>query len=202
MLDLNIFENKVAHSLMSRGYAPFRPVKDVGVDFLAVHKESGGTVRLQVKGSTLHGLTDKCEHCGGHVAGHAGGWFDIDVEKARRQAEKTDFYIFIWANYRKAGRMALSHYLIVPTTELLRRIASDKTAYPTQRIWRQRYRPWFVVEQQLSDGGAVVLDLAARNKKIVDKVAGTDGDFSGFYRNWAPVEELCKERARGASLAV
>ena len=202
MLDLNIFEHKVAQSLIHRGYAPFRPVKDSGIDFLAVDGASGGAVRLQVKGSTLHDRTEKCDQCGGQVAGHAGGWFDIDVEKARKQADKTDFYIFVWASYKKAGRMVLSHYLIVPTQELLRRIGSDKTDYPTQRIWRQRYRPWFVVQQQLSDDRAVVHDLAARNKKIVDKVAETDGDFSEFYRNWVPVEELCNERGRGVRLAV
>lgn len=91
MLDLNIFEHKVAQSLIRREYAPFRPVKDSGIDFLVVDKASGGAVRLQVKGSTLYGRTEKCGEWGGHVAGHGGGWFDIDMKKARRQAGLTDF---------------------------------------------------------------------------------------------------------------
>lgn len=171
------FESKISESLIRRGFAPFVPVKDDGVDFLALHRASGGTVRLQVKGSK--------EHAGG-------GWYTPSLTKIGKS--QADFFIFVWPRRSTRGRFALDEYLIVPTMELQRRAHAPLSHYPTQKLGSGKI--WFYFQRH----GQSVFDLAARRPKDVATLSGTLSDYSLYFRNWDQVVEFCnRQRQRKAT---
>lgn len=93
--------------------------------------------------------------------------------------------------------MVLDHYIIVPTTELLHRFEADESNYPSKKIWKDRFRPWFVVEPS-----GEVIDLGKNNKKTRAAVRSSYGDYTRYYRNWDELAELARERGRSVSLAL
>ena len=157
------------------GWEIFFPVKDIGVDLLAVREAGtsrGRMLTIQVKESKAYERRDRDVTPVDSVT----GWFVLNPPKTRRSIPRVNFYVFVCSHYKFAGtrKLLTVSYVIVPTQELIRRLNYYKPHS------EQRWDLYLVVEPNRR-----CLDWRGIGRKNKDtETARPERDYSEFLNIW------------------
>jgi len=173
-------EAMVAEELQKRlrGWEIFFPVKDVGVDIVAV-SGIGSSVRrvltFQVKESKAFENKEKSIKPVNTVT----NWFSPDSSKARRFLSRVDFYLFVCSRYdfRQPKKTLTADYVIVPSNELVRRLTSYRSS--PEKKWYL----YLCVEQS----GRCLDWRGISRKNVKAETTRPERDYGAFVNNWQSV---------------
>jgi len=182
MWSLEPGEVNVAREIRDRlkEFEVFFPIKDIGVDLLAVKNlsssENRRIVSIQVKESGEY-YTRR-----GQKLGYKRGWYTLNVKKFYDYIDRVDFYIFVL--YRQIPHKKRTRYktdfVIVPTSELAKRIEHKKKGK----------RCHFYLSFKVEGKEGTFIDtrgITLKNQEIEEKAPFRD--YSKYLNNWDLLRE-------------
>lgn len=153
------------------------PAKDTGIDLLVTDSENRKTVSLQVKFSKDFNPTHEPLLQSRLLSA---GWWTLAPDKI--QKSKADFWLFVLPSFVEKQ----TSFVILPTTELLRRLAAihgpgNKRIHSYLRITRTG-RCWETRGLGKADQELVALD----------RFSDSNRDFTVFLNAWKQIEKRLK----------
>ena len=165
---MNIYEQWACDRLQKERFEVFVAYKDRGVDCIVTDKDfEGRHQRIQIKGSRIHST----ERDGSGL-----GWFQVNEGKLDEAVTITDFWIFVWADVGKQGRLD-PIFLVCPTGMLRARLGgyARARANGTFDLYLQHRRV---------PGKHIVLDT-----RDDPSPSDPDRNYSTYFENWQSLRD-------------